>query len=250
MDKPEILIAHDPADLAHRAADLFVETASEAALEYRTIAVALAGGSTPKALYELLTSDAYRTRINWPLIHFFWGDERYVPADDQDSNYRMAYDALLSKVPVPAANIHRMSTDYPDEDEAARAAEQDLADHFKTPPAEMPRFDLILLGLGDDGHTASLFPGKPTLNERQRLVVATPPGRLPPPVDRLTLTLPVLNAAARVVFLAAGAGKAEIVRWVLHEAPGDSPLPAQMVQPTDGRLTWMLDEAAAAEMPR
>jgi len=252
MDHPdfEIIVGPDPAALARQGAGLFTALANEAAREGRTIAVALAGGSTPKALYELLAADAYRERIQWPLIHFFWGDERYVPAGDKDSNYRMAWDALLSRVPVPAANIHRMVTDSSDQDAAAQAAEQDLREHFKLAAGGMPRFDLVLLGLGDDGHTASLFPGKPALAEQQRLVVATPPGVLPPPVDRLTLTFPVLNAAAHVVFLVAGAGKAATLRQVLEGPPGAHALPAQRVRPTAGRLTWLIDAAAAGELRR
>ena len=236
--------AADAAALARQAADLFTTLATEAAQEYRSLSVALGGGSTPKAMYELLASDAYRERIQWPLIHFFWGDERYVPADHPDSNYRMAYDALLSRVPVPAANIHRMATEDSDEEAAARAAEQDLREHFKLAAGDLPRFDLILLGLGDDGHTASLFPGKPAVAITDRLVVATPPGRLPPPVDRLTLTLPVINNAAHVVFLVAGAGKAAALQSVLHPGAGES-LPASRVQPTDGTLHWLTDQAAA-----
>lgn len=243
----EVIICRDPDELATRAAELFTALAAEAALEWRTISVALAGGSTPRTLYALLASDKYRERINWPLIHFFFGDERYVPADNKDSNYHMAYESLLSHIPVPPANIHRMQTDNPNQEAAARAAEQDIIAHFKLEPGQLPRFDLILLGLGDDGHTASLFPGKPALDVQDRLVVATPPGRLPPPVDRLTLTLPVLNAAANVAFLVAGQGKAAMVRDVLH-APADSALPATMVNPTDGRLIWIMDAAAATEL--
>lgn len=239
----------DAAALARAGADLFAALAAEAAQEYRSIAVALAGGSTPKAMYELLASPAYHERIAWPLIHFFWGDERYVPADHPDSNYRMAYDALLSKVPVPEANIHRMRTENPDQEAAARAAEADIRDHFKLQSGDLPRFDLILLGLGDDGHTLSLFPGQPAIEVTDRLVVSSPPGRLPPPVDRLTLTLPVANAAARVVFLVAGAGKAATLRRVLRPE-GDDLLPASRVHPTTGTLLWLTDQAAAAEVTR
>jgi 6-phosphogluconolactonase len=248
MAEREIVVCRDPADLAARGADLFADLAASAALEYRTISVALAGGSTPKAMYGLLAAAPYQESIQWPLIHCFWGDERYISPDDKDSNYHMAWEALLSHVALPDANIHRMPTEPADENEAAILAERDIMAHFRLATGELPRFDLILLGLGDDGHTASLFPGKPALEVRDRLVVATPPGRLPPPVDRLTLTLPVLNAAAHVVFLVAGAGKATTVRQVLDSSPDAAPLPAQLVQPTDGRLTWLLDAAAAEQL--
>jgi len=249
MAEREIVICRDPADLAARGAQLFADLAAAAAQEYRAISVALGGGSTPRAMYELLAAEPYHASVQWPLIQCFWGDERYVPPDHKDSNYHMAWETLLSKVPVPEANIHRMPTEPPDEDAAAVLAERDLRAYFRLATGEVPRFDLILLGLGDDGHTASLFPGKPTLEVHDRLVVATSPGRLPPPVDRLTMTFPVLNAAAHVVFLVAGAGKAAVVRQVL-EGGSDPPLPAQLVQPTEGRLTWLLDEAAAEQLSR
>ena len=250
MADTEMIIAKDPADLAERAAALFARLVAAAAAEYRTFSVALSGGTTPRALFTLLAAPPYREQIAWPLIHFFWGDERWVPLDAEESNYHMAEETLLSRVPVPPENIHPMRTDFPSEQEAAGHAERDLIAHFGLAPGEVPRLDLILLGLGDDGHTASLFPGHSALDVTDKLVVASPPGRLPPPVDRLTVTFPVLNAGAQVVFLVAGANKAGTVRRVLHPAPGSAPLPAQQVQPVDGRLTWMLDQAAAAELSR
>lgn len=248
--EPEIVICRDPADLAAQAAERVAGLVTAAGLEWRSISIALAGGSTPRALYQLLAAPPYHGQLQWPLVHFFWGDERAVPAGDKDSNYQMAWDALLSKVPVPEANIHRMVADGPDLDAAARAAEAALVAHFKPAPGELPRFDLVLLGLGDDGHTASLFPGMPSLDEQTRLVVASPPGRLPPPVDRLTLTLPVLNAAAHVLFLVSGAGKADTVRQVLDPPAGAPSLPAARVRPAGGQLTWMLDAAAAGALAR
>ncbi|HUS16794.1 MAG TPA: 6-phosphogluconolactonase [Chloroflexia bacterium] len=250
MDTPtvEIVVCRDAADLAARAAERFAELADEAAAEYCSLSVALAGGSTPKALYDLLAAPPYHGRINWPLVHCFFGDERLVPPTDKDSNYGMAHATLLSRVPIPEANIHRLPTEDADADAAARAAEEDLRAHFNPAPGALPRFDLVLLGLGDDGHTASLFPGQPAVEEETRLVVPTPPGRLPPPVDRLTLTLPVINAAAHVIFLVAGAGKAAAVRQVLAPEPDGALLPAARVQPSNGTLTWLLDDAAATEL--
>ena len=159
------------------------------------------GRLDPKGLYRVLAQEPYRSQVPWELVHVFWGDERCVPPDHADSNYRLAYDALLSQVPLPETNIHRVPTEAGDCAEAAADYAQELVTFFHLERDALPRFDLVLLGVGDDGHTASLFPGKPALDERQALVVATPPGRLPPPVDRVTLTLPVLNAAAHVVFL-------------------------------------------------
>jgi 6-phosphogluconolactonase len=242
----EIIIAHDAADLSRRAADLFLRAVRQAAAHYRSFTVALSGGSTPKGLYTLLAQEPYRSEVPWELVHIFWGDERCVPPDNADSNYKLAYDALLSQVPLPETNIHRIHAESGDCAQAAADYAQELITFFGLEHGALPRFDLMLQGVGDDGHTASLFPGLPALEEQRALVVASPPGRLPPPVDRITTTLPVLNAAEHVVFMVMGQGKAEVVRQILtapDATPGDL-LPAQRVRPAEGRLTWLLDKAA------
>jgi 6-phosphogluconolactonase len=207
--------------------------------------VALAGGATPREAYRGIAADEMSgaRRLPWACIHLFFGDERCVPPDHPESNFRMAREALLSQVPVPPENIHRMRGEL----EAAAAADDyqaTLQSFFQPPPGEFPRFDLILLGLGADGHTASLFPGSPALLETRRLVCANPVPQLD--TWRLTLTLPVLNAAAEVVFVVSGAEKAETLRRVLRGAP--HAYPAQAVSPARGRLLWMADEAAAREL--
>jgi 6-phosphogluconolactonase len=220
-------------------AEQFVRLTNEAIQERGRCAVALAGGSTPRGVYRLLADEPFRSRVPWDRIECFWGDERHVPPDHPDSNYRMAADTLLSKVPVSPRNIHRMPGETRDAAQAAREYEEELRASFHG----MPRFDLILLGLGADGHTASLFPGTPALAEHGRWCVATWVSRLS--AYRLTLTFPVLNATRVVAFVVSGAEKAGIVRAVLRGA-GD--LPARRVQPMDGELWWMLDRAAAGEL--
>ena len=242
----EIIVAPDAAEVSRRAADLFVQAVRQAAARYRTFTVALSGGSTPRGLYELLAQAPYRSEVHWELVHVFWADERCVPPDHSDSNYRLVHDTLLAHMPLPETNIHRVHTESGDCAGAAADYAQELVTFFNLEGRALPRFDLVLLGVGDDGHTASLFPGRPALDEREALAVATPPGRLPPPIDRVTLTLPVLNAAAHVVFLVTGTGKAKMVERILaapETTEGDL-LPAQRVLPADGRVTWILDKAA------
>lgn len=206
--------------------------------------LALSGGETPRALYRSLATE-HRDAVPWGQVHLFWGDERYVPPDDPRSNYRLVQDSLLGDVPIPRENVHPMPTHFPDPRDAARAYERDLRANF---PGPWPRLDLILLGIGPDGHTASLFPGSPALGERERWVVdvqvpAEPPGRL-------TLTLPVLNHGAAVFFLAAGADKAEAVRRALTGPRDPLACPAGAVRPEGGNLVWWLDEGAAALIRR
>jgi len=223
-----------PKDLARAAAEHFV------ARHPKT--VALSGGSTPKLLFELLAdpNEPFRDQIAWPNIHFFWSDERHVPPDHPDSNYRMANEAMLSRVPVTQSNIHRVRSENPSAANAASEYEQIL---IKTTQQSLPQLDLILLGLGPDGHTASIFPGSEVLHETERLVAA-------PWVEkfqtyRITMTLPLLNNGASVVFLVSGAEKAQIVKEVLE---GPEKYPAQAVKPTHGELLWMLDKDAAGEI--
>ncbi len=231
----------DPGALARAAAEEVARRAEEAVAARGAFTRALAGGSTPRALYRLLADprEPYRARIRWPAVHAFFGDERAVPADSPDSNARMAREALLDHVPL--ASVHRIPGELGAE-AAADRCEADLRAHFGEVP--FPRFDLVLLGLGGDGHTASLFPGSPALGERQRWAVAGPAG-LPPRVPRVTLTLPVLDAARAALFLVAGADKATALRRLVRPAAGEEPIPAARVRP-QGALLVLADESAAA----
>lgn len=237
---PDIRILNTAADLFQAAATEFSNLAAQAVQSNGKLSVALSGGSTPKSLYALL-ADGSVPNIPWEKIFFFFGDERCVPPDHPESNYRMARDAgLLSK--VSKDHVFRVRTEDKDADTAALAYEQTLQKFFGLRPGDFPRFDLVLLGLGPDGHTASLFPGTAALKEKSRLVVANWVDKFQ--TYRITLTLPVLNRAACVMFLASGPDKAKIVREVLENETAN--LPSQKVRPADGRLLWLLDRAAAS----
>ena len=203
--------------------------------------VALSGGSTPRRLYEVLAAPPFRERVPWGRVHVFWGDERCVPPDHSDSNYRLAREALLDKIPILAENVHRIWGEMPP-DQAAAVYQTKL----EAVLGVNGRLDLILLGMGADGHTASLFPGTEALEERERAVVAVYVERLQ--AWRVTLTLPVINAARQVLFLVTGAAKAEIVQAVLEGPKGR--FPAQQIRPTAGQLTWLVDVAAASRLTR
>jgi 6-phosphogluconolactonase len=225
-------------------AERVVAQASDCVARRGRFLICLAGGATPKPLYEILSSDSFARRIEWPRVHVFWGDERCVSPDHSASNYRMAREALLDQVPLPPTNIHRIRGE--DEPSAAAAAyEELLRDFFGTrETAATPSFDLVLLGMGPDGHTASLFPGSAAAQEMRRWVVAT---RGPEPESwRVSLTTVLINAAENVTFLISGSNKAERLKEVL-EGPPDL-LPAQRIRPTQGSLHWMIDEAAAARL--
>jgi 6-phosphogluconolactonase len=243
MPPPEIRISKTAPELFAAAA---AEFAAQAALAVRAngrFTVALSGGSTPRSLYARL---AAHPEIPWPKICFFWGDERHVPPDHPDSNYGMAHAAMLAKVPVRPENVFRIRGEEKDADAAARQYEKVLQDFFHLSPSQLPRFDLILLGLGPDGHTASLFPGTTALTEQHRLVVANWVEKFK--TFRITFTFPVLNAPACVLFLSSGKDKTTTLREVL-ENPGAN-LPSQGVRPANGRLIWFVDEAAAAALSR
>jgi 6-phosphogluconolactonase len=242
--RPEIRILANAEELARAAAEEFVNLAREAIGAKEFFTVALSGGSTPRGLYSLVAGDtSLRAQLPWEKIHFFWGDERHVPPEHPDSNYRMAKDAMLSKVRVPPANVHRIRSENPDAGQAAGEYEETLRTFFRPKIGEMPRFDLILLGMGPDGHTASLFPGTQGLHEQKRMVMANWVERLKD--YRITMTLPLLNHAACVLFLVSGEEKAETLRVVLENEPGREPLPAQLVRPVNGRFLWFVDQAAA-----
>ncbi|HEY7355870.1 MAG TPA: 6-phosphogluconolactonase [Ktedonobacterales bacterium] len=229
--------------LAHRAARRFYEAAERAIADplRGRFLVALSGGSTPRALHQALVAH-YRDLIPWERVQVFWSDERCVPPDDPDSNYRMARETLLEHVPLPAENIHRMPGERGDYDAAAADYEAEMRQVFGVPPDVLLRFDLILLGMGPDGHTASLFPGTAALHEASRLVVANQ-GQKPPP-QRLTFTYPLLNSARQVMFLVAGADKAEALRDVLSGQATIDERPSVGVRPADGEVIWMVDREA------
>ena len=235
------------ADLFHAAAEEFIGVARAAIGAQGRFTVALSGGSTPKALYSLLA--ASYADFAWNRVFLFFGDERHVPPTDPESNYRMVEESLLTKIKpaIPAENVFRVPAENPDAAAAASDYEAQLRRFFELQPGEFPRFDLILLGLGPDGHTASLFPDSPALDEQSRLVVANWVAKFN--THRITFTFPVLNRAAEVMFMASGAEKADMLRQVL-EGKNIPPLPSQRVQPSDGKLLWLLDEAAAAKLTR
>jgi 6-phosphogluconolactonase len=236
----EIKIVPDDAALNRVAAAEFQNAAESAIAERGWFSVALSGGNTPRSFYSLLAQE-YKTALPWNKIHVFFGDERYVPFDHPDSNYRMANEALFSQTPIPAGNIHRVRTEL-DPESAAREYESELRAQFGLKNNDLPRFDLVLLGLGDDGHTASLFPGSAALQEISRLVVANWVEKFK--TFRITLTFPVLSHAAEVLFLVSGAGKAQILKEVLS-SPGAVEFPSQRVRPENGRLLWLADQDAA-----
>ncbi len=241
---PQLFVYPDRDQLSRAAADRFVESANESITTRGRFAVALSGGSTPRQLYQQLASNAYRARVDWPHVHVFWGDERTVPPDNADSNYRMANETLLSRVPIPQENIHRMLAEL-DPEVAAKEYEQTLHDFWGN---VLPRFDLALLGLGTNGHTASLFPYTSALSERTRECVAVWVPELN--TTRLTLTVPVLNHAAQIVFLVSGIDKAGVLREVLRGPYEPERLPAQFIHAEDGELLWLVDQAAASELEK
>jgi 6-phosphogluconolactonase len=248
MGKPQIIVVSDADALALEAARRFVAIAAEAMARNGHFSVALAGGSTPAVLYRLLAREPFREQVAWRSALLYLGDERCVPPDDPRSNTRMVRETLLEGIASTPATVRVPPVELPPPDAAAAYARL-LRRDFLLRGAARPRFDLILLGIGDDGHTASLFPGMPALAEKRRLAVATGvPDYVRPFVPRITLTLPVLNAAEHVMFLVAGASKAPAVASILTGPAPENPLPARRVQPWPGQVTWLLDGTAAAEL--
>ncbi|MFZ3341551.1 MAG: 6-phosphogluconolactonase [Terriglobales bacterium] len=241
----EIEVFPTAADLFHAAAKEFSRVGRQAIGAQGRFTVALSGGSTPKSLYGLLASSY--PDFPWARTYFFFGDERHVPPTDPESNYRMVNEALFSKAAIPAQNVFRVKAENLDAAVAAADYEIRLRKFFELKPGEFPRFDLILLGMGPDGHTASLFPDSEGLRENSKLVIANWVEKFK--THRISFTFPVLNNAGEVMFLASGPDKAEMVHEVL-EGKHTPPLPAQRAQPTNGRLLWMLDESAASKLKR
>jgi 6-phosphogluconolactonase len=235
-------------ELSRAAADLVCREAAAAVQKQGRCTLALCGGKTPRRLYELLAAPAHRELMPWPATHLFWGDERFVPATDPDSNFRTARELLIAHVPLPPQNVHRIPTDDGSPAAAAAAYEKELKQFFSasgtgTEPL-VPAFDVILLGVGSDGHTASLFPGDAALRERSRWVAAVSSTNAVPPVPRVTITLPVINACGCVVFLVSGGEKLRLAEAITNSLPGSDQYPAALVKPA-GRLYWLIDENAS-----
>jgi len=229
--------------LSRALAEAIVDLAQTSVEKRQRFTIALSGGNTPRTLYSMLASD-YRALIPWQRTHIFWGDERYVSPENPLSNYRMAKETLLDHVPIPRDQAHPMPTLLPEPEEAAEAYEETLMSHF---PGQWPRFDLILLGMGPDGHIASLFPHSNVLEEEARIVAAVREERAEPP-SRLTLTIPAINHAAHIHFLIAGANKANALTRALAPNANSKSSPAAAIQPLDGQLVWWVDEAAAGRL--
>ena len=239
-----VRVFQDLEALSRAAAELFTTLAKQRVAAQGRFTVALSGGATPRRLYTLLGSTPYRENAEWKHTHVFWADERCVPGDHPESNFKLAVDAFLSNVTMPKENIHRIKGEEGPR-RAAQDYEQDIRSFFG--PALFPVFDLIILGAGEDGHTASLFPGSDSLHERTRLAV--PVYLEPPKLNRVTLTLPVLNKAAQVLFLASGRTKADVVFAVLESANGQH-YPAGLVRPIHGVVTWFIDQEAGERLRR
>ena len=236
-----VFVFDTPEQLALAAAERFVECARELRGTTESFAVALAGGNTPRQVYELLATERFKNRVEWSQVHLFFGDERCVPPEHPDSNYAMAYEALISRVPIPAKNVHRIPGES-NPNEGALEYENELRAFFAG--LAWPRFDLVLLGMGEDGHTASLFPDSAALKETSRWVVATRNEQSRQ--ERITLTVPVFNHARRIMVLVTGKKKAQRLKEVLRRQPGSEQLPVQAITPINGMLEWLVDADAAS----
>jgi 6-phosphogluconolactonase len=242
--KADVRIFKDNDALSKAATDIFVQAAKHAIETRGRFLVALSGGGTPSGLYRLLANEPYRIEVNWKKTFVFWGDERCVPPDDVGSNYHQAHEILLKYVPLPKENILRVKGELQPE-QASDAYAQTLKD-FADLGFDWPRFDLALLGMGEDGHTASLFPGSPVKATSPTLAVTGHyQGR---PADRVTLTPLVFNSTREVLFLVTGEGKAVTLSRVLSDVSDQKQYPAQRIQPTDGQVIWLVDEAAAVDL--
>lgn len=249
----QVRVYRDPEELALKAARLFARLADQYVIGCGRFTVALSGGSTPKAMFSVLATEPFLDTVPWTSIYFFWGDERCVPPDHPDSNYRMTSETLLSKVPVPPANVFRIPAELPDPDRAAEEYTATLTQFFLAGPganrtgtaplSNVPRFDLVFLGMGPDGHTASLFPHTAALESAEQIAVANYVEKFK--THRITLTAATINNARNVTFLAAGQDKAETLRSVLEGSHQPELYPSQLIRPRNGTLLWLVDEAAA-----
>jgi 6-phosphogluconolactonase len=244
--KPVLQIFDDLNALAAGAADIVVAAARDAVAKFGRFTFVLSGGLTPENTYTLLAKQDRTSAIDWTKTYLFFGDERFVSIDDPNSNHGMVIKTLFSNIPIPSANIFPMPTNTTNAKNAAAAYSKTIADFFVLDNHNIfPRFDLIFLGLGSDGHTASLFPHSAALNVADAFATWSPPGILPPAVDRITLTYPIINAARNVVFLVSGGNKAEVIRKILSGDANLDDLPAAGVQPVNGTITWLADKQAA-----
>ena len=244
MDR-EIRILANGTAIARRAAQEFVQAAASGVREKGSFSVVLAGGSTPKALYSLLVNDpTLRAQVPWDKMHLFFGDERHVPPDHPDSNFRMATEAMISKSPMKPEQVTRIKGEYPDAGQAALEYEKALHEYFKLKDEEYPRFDLVLVGMGNEGHTLSLFPGTKALHADGHIAVRNWVGKLY--AERITLTAPAASNAVQVIFMVTGADKAPALKAVLEGPFEPEQLPAQLLQPKNGKLLWLVDAAAGS----
>ncbi|MGZ4787860.1 MAG: 6-phosphogluconolactonase [Terriglobales bacterium] len=243
-----VVVSPDTESAYTLAARKIVELANEAVASRGKFTIALSGGSTPKKLYELLASPEWAGKMPWAKTEFFWGDERYVPATDPASNFHMTRQAMLERVKVPEANVHRVHTEEADASRAAELYENEIRHVVPAEQGGLPRFDLVLLGLGTNGHTASLFPYQPALHEKARLVLAENIDEVK--MTRLTMSAPLINAARQILFLALGEDKAPVIRDVITGVFDPERLPAQLIRATQGgQVKWIIDPAAANKLP-
>jgi len=243
MTRPKINIAANYEDLCEKVTQEILDLSNKKIALEGQFSLVLSGGSTPQGIYQCMASPSYQHKFQWGKIHFFWSDERWVPPEDQRSNYRMVSQALLTKVKIPPENIHPLQTKDGDIQASVRLYEETIYHFFKLKKGDFPRFDLVLLGIGQDGHTSSLFPGNPALLVKDSLVVSASQKGIPE--KRITLTLPAINHAQMVFFLISGPDKAEIVSKVLENEKG-SGFPANEINPAQGGICWFLDKAAAS----
>jgi 6-phosphogluconolactonase len=246
---PEVRILADSTAIARRVAARLVEIAVRAVNQKGSFDLVLSGGATPKTLYGLLVGDpALRSQLPWDKMNLFFGDERHVEPNHPESNFRMATEAMISKASLKPQQVFRMKGECPKAEDAAKEYERDLRTHFRLSDGQFPRFDLVLLGMGSEGHTASLFPGTKALHENRRMAVHNWVGKVL--MDRITLTAPAINEAANIIFMVTGAEKAPALAAVLEHVYEPDQLPAQLIQPTNGSLLWLVDTAAGALLTR
>ena len=243
-----IEIFPDVAGIAQKAAAIYVNAAQQAVRERGAFRVAMAGGSTPKSLHALLTAEPFRSQLPWDKMQIFFGDERHVPPDHPDSNFRMVSETFISKSPIKPEQVFRIKAELQDTEKAAQDYEQILRTQFTPKPGELPRFDLMLLGMGNEGHTLSLFPGTTALRDNGRLVVRTWVGKLY--TERITCTAPVANNSAAVIFMIAGVDKAPALKAVLEGPREPEQLPSQLIKPANGKLFFLVDSAAGGMLSK